>query len=50
MLPAARDRAAAPDFSEGRFSNSHVGLAEGEDNEPSASERHQASVSKAKGR
>ena len=39
-----------PDFSDGRFSNSCVGLAEGEDNEPSASERHQASVSKAKGR
>ena len=34
-------KAVSPDFSEGRFSNSCVGLAEGEDNEPSASERHQ---------
>ena len=50
MLPAARDRAASPDFSEGRFSKSFVGLAEGEDSAPSDSEGHQASVSKAKGR
>ena len=37
-----------PDSSEGRFSKSFVGLDEGEDNEPSASERHQASVSQPK--
>ena len=33
-------KAVFPDFSEGRFSNSCVGLAEGEDNAPSDSEGH----------